>query len=344
MQGNKGYNILVDGNTFEGCTGGIFINGSGQPAINVIRLTNNVFEGGGMFAYLGDTISGVISNNYLETNKIGLTTTKKCVILLDRTSSGTYLANFTITNNMYSAETEQNNDEEFSFIRFDNYGTQHLEKVIIASNWTSTKLSSHTVGTSYANTTGTAKQQANLYGTPLNVSKNFKSKSYSVALSSSAVSADSIRVLKFRHTDSSISYGTSVDIRLQCEFVTASGGNISNGFIGFTAYLYTAGYSLGLGRNINALIGNPLVMFQGADVKLGNGVAGYTTSAPFTSPEITISPSEESGVFEVWVSGYTKPTATNFGAAAELKVLAKAEIYSGWTTGTTDKASLFELN
>lgn len=63
------FNLDVSNNYFEACGNPIAVDGSGDPACNMIRINNNVLEGGsGTPILLGGVFGGVIQGNYFEAN------------------------------------------------------------------------------------------------------------------------------------------------------------------------------------------------------------------------------------------------------------------------------------
>lgn len=63
------YNLTVDSNFFEGCSGCVYVDSPNDTACNGIRITNNVMESAGFKpVILGNVFGGVISGNYFENN------------------------------------------------------------------------------------------------------------------------------------------------------------------------------------------------------------------------------------------------------------------------------------
>ena len=62
------FNLSFSANFSEACTRGVVVDGLGDPACNMIRITDNVIEGGGTPIRLGAVFGGVIQGNYIEQN------------------------------------------------------------------------------------------------------------------------------------------------------------------------------------------------------------------------------------------------------------------------------------
>lgn len=138
LSGKRAFNVVVTENSHENCSGGYYIDGNGQPAISNIRIVNNVFEGGGLFGSFGDTIGGVIGNNYFESNTLGDTVTKKCHIDIGFKNGSAYCG-WTIENNTAQDSTGQIADTDFCMIGTD--GHLFIKRALsINSNWTNSRI------------------------------------------------------------------------------------------------------------------------------------------------------------------------------------------------------------
>ncbi len=62
------FNLSFSANFSEACSRGVVVDGLGDPACNMIRITDNVIEGGGTPIRLGAVFGGVIQGNYIEHN------------------------------------------------------------------------------------------------------------------------------------------------------------------------------------------------------------------------------------------------------------------------------------
>ena len=129
------YNFIFDGNFCENNPGGIYIDGTGDPSINTLRVVNNLFEGGGVFLKLGSVIGGVISGNYFEANTLGDVPTLKCHIHMVRTTGG-FTSGCVISNNMFAATAAQMTDPDWRDIKFAPGVTNTAARPpVVHSNW-----------------------------------------------------------------------------------------------------------------------------------------------------------------------------------------------------------------
>ena len=130
------FNFIFDGNFCENNYGGLYIDGTGDPAINTLRVVNNLFEGGGVFLKLGAVIGGVISGNYFEENTIGDVPTLKCHIHMVRTTGG-FSSGCVISNNTFQASAAQSTDPDWRDIKFTpgvlSFG--FVRPPVVYSNW-----------------------------------------------------------------------------------------------------------------------------------------------------------------------------------------------------------------
>lgn len=135
IRAKEAYNVVFDGNLCEQCAGGIYIDSDITTyAIHNIRLTNNLFEGGGVFARLTHTIAGVITGNYFEKNTIGDIGTNKCHLDLNYDAAGAGSSNpcsWVIDGNSSQDYDTQRADVDFAMMKISgSYNT-----VAMRGNW-----------------------------------------------------------------------------------------------------------------------------------------------------------------------------------------------------------------
>ena len=132
----RAYNLNFTENFLEACVGGIFIDGSGDPAANMLRINNNVIEGGGQPIQIGGIFGGSISGNYFESNTLGSPT---CDINLGVTAS--FHKGLSLISNMFIPSAGQIADVAYSNIKFNgNTIAEGFGPAIIANTTTAPNL------------------------------------------------------------------------------------------------------------------------------------------------------------------------------------------------------------
>lgn len=142
LHGFKGYNVVFSGNKCEQCISGIRLLDPVQIfSAHNLRVVNNLYEGGGQFLRVGNTIAGVYMLNYLESNIIGDMPTAKCN--LDLTYGNTQpfdnRGSWFFAGNSFQNAPAQTADAAFRDIKID----QGVENVSFAGgDWTNSTLTS----------------------------------------------------------------------------------------------------------------------------------------------------------------------------------------------------------
>lgn len=124
---------------FENCQDGIFINGtpaenSDVYAVNNIRLVNNLFEGGGVFAACASVLAGVATGNYFEANTQGSIGVRKCHLDLNYDTvavGGSNPSTWVIDGNSSQDTLDQRNDVSFGMFSING----SYDSVCARGNW-----------------------------------------------------------------------------------------------------------------------------------------------------------------------------------------------------------------
>ncbi|RKE52727.1 hypothetical protein [Sphingobacterium detergens] len=131
------FNFTFKDNMCEGCLSGIwFKNIEGKPTVNVARIVDNIFEGGGVFLYSGPIAGGKISGNYFEGNYNAEIKAYKAHLYF-KFETGTNYMGLAIDSNNFQSHVDQKVDVGFSDIKFDgNFTTdaEYLGNVSIRNN------------------------------------------------------------------------------------------------------------------------------------------------------------------------------------------------------------------
>lgn len=129
INAKRAFNLTIDANYFEACVDSIAVDGLGDPACNMIRITNNVLEGStGTPITLGAVYGGVIQGNYFEGNS-GASTSE---IKLDVTGAA-YHRGLVISANQFQPTAAQKADSNFYNIRIANILSNGQGPVIIGN-------------------------------------------------------------------------------------------------------------------------------------------------------------------------------------------------------------------
>lgn len=118
IDSKRGFNVTVSRNFGESCYGGIYLDGDGSPAVNVIRCDGNLWESSGVFAKLGAVYAGTFIGNYFEGNSAGDLPTLKCLIELGKTGTTGYSSGVTFIGNQFGAATAYKTDVDYADVKF----------------------------------------------------------------------------------------------------------------------------------------------------------------------------------------------------------------------------------
>lgn len=170
VDAKRAYNFTFSQNFCEACSAGIYIDGMGDPAVNMFRCHGNEFEGGGLFVKLGAVLGGSIRDNYLEANSIGDVKALKCHIHMVRVSGG-YTSGFTIANNTFQATADQKIDPIWRDIKLaaNSPETAAVKHPIVTGNWSNSYqlYTENTVSIAFANGGRGGDATAQQSGTPM---------------------------------------------------------------------------------------------------------------------------------------------------------------------------------
>ncbi|QEP53229.1 tailspike protein [Acinetobacter phage BS46] len=118
IDSKRGFNVTVSRNFGESCYGGVYLDGDGSPAVNVIRCDGNLWESSGVFAKLGAIYAGTFIGNYFEGNNSGDLPTLKCLIELGKTGTTGYSSGVTFIGNQFGAANAYKTDVDYADVKF----------------------------------------------------------------------------------------------------------------------------------------------------------------------------------------------------------------------------------
>ena len=136
VDAKRAFNLAVSHNYFEACDNCVTVDGTGDPAGNQIRITDNVMEGGaGTPIILGSVFGGVITGNYFEAN-FGATT---CEINL-AVPGAAFHRGLTVIGNSFQPTATQRADTNFYSIRINKTISDGRGPVILGNTTTGPRL------------------------------------------------------------------------------------------------------------------------------------------------------------------------------------------------------------
>lgn len=81
IDAKRGYDVVITDNRMSSCAGGVYIDSTtADPAVSVLRYSDNLSQGGGLPLVVGKVIGGTISGLYSESNTAGDAPTALCDI------------------------------------------------------------------------------------------------------------------------------------------------------------------------------------------------------------------------------------------------------------------------
>lgn len=134
IEAKEAYNVVFAQNLCERCRGGIKIDGDiTDYAIHNLRVSDNLFEGGGQFLRATHTLSGLVSGNYLESNNLGAVITDRTHMNLEYNlaAGGGNPSTWLIEGNSSQDTGSQRNDTLFGMFKING----SYETVTAKGNW-----------------------------------------------------------------------------------------------------------------------------------------------------------------------------------------------------------------
>lgn len=134
IEAKEAYNVVFAQNLCERCRGGIRIDGDiTDYAIHNLRISDNLFEGGGQFLRATHTLSGLVSGNYLESNNLGAVVADRTHMNLEYNlaAGGGNPSTWLIEGNSSQDTVSQRNDTLFGMFKING----SYETVTAKGNW-----------------------------------------------------------------------------------------------------------------------------------------------------------------------------------------------------------------
>jgi hypothetical protein len=321
------YNVVFDTNQCEDCDYGITINGTDVYAVNTLRVTNNLFEGGGVFVVATSTLAGTISGNYLEENTRGDIGVKKCHFDLTYDTVAVGASNpstWVIDGNSSQDNITQRNDADFGMVKING----SFDTVVVTGNWANSAVTVSPIRTVYGNY---SRRLQNYIGTTSTQQSGFDSRSsvlprpLSFSLSGTTLTFAS---LTLEPNAVSVPYrGCVLDLSVVLKSVTA--GDHVFGECAFDCKVFISPYGSGVedgyGKptywDVKGVISN---FVQQSSEVVDNRYAASTVPVFTSTPTFNIGRS--GNILNLLATNFNAATIPNYGAITRVDAFITASI------------------
>jgi len=338
VNAKRAFNIVFVNNHCESCLKGIYIDGTGDPAVNVLRVENNLWEGGGVFLKLGSVLGYSIHGNYFEGNSQGDVPTLKCIIYMVR-STGGYSSGGSITCNGMQVSAAYTTDTDYRDIKFSGSASAlqslTVAQPVVSGNWTNSYqfISEDQVFNQFGNGTKTAggldRWNSPKLHTEARVSYSVTRRAFDAAtyLSSGAFTVCEISTTQIKALAGINNRPMTAELNLFLQQKTA--GGVVTGACVAKVLLVVQGAegSNSASASSNIYVGGSLVSF--AEIPSGSIFDTTFNSAfqkHFTNPALTIVANGADNYY-LKLSGYAAPTTANYGPANQILSHQTLEIF-----------------
>lgn len=321
IDAKRAFNINFISNFCESCSGGIYVDGLGGPAINSMRINYNVFEGGGLFVRVGDVIGGSIAYNYLESNTGDDVATENAHIVL--IAGGSSYKNVLIQGNQFQDTASQQADESFQDVKIEGEVLSNTS-VEFDANWTNSRLTNYNAIA--INDSNIEINRASEYNFPRNhqsakvdVVRYKLDKTVSADVVAGELNALTINIPNGNRND----VASIVTIDLYLDGRTAGNVQTAAAFVTLQVLINPVGTGVPASRlPDNHYVEASLLSF----VQQENGVIidkvdSYTGVTMFsTLPSVRV---ESSGnTHKIWLDSFQSPSVPNYGVITSIKTQA----------------------
>lgn len=319
------FNCHFHNNAFENCKRGIYIDGSTQPAINVLCIADNVFEGSvGLFLNLSDYIGLGVQGNYLELNTGGDVDTYGCYIRVDIKSSE-FLTGV-IHNNRFDLSAAQVADTGFECIKYTN-NTIPIANTGISNNWTDGKLVTDDQFISVSGNKANVDVQSprSAVGARVDYQTNAIAATHATNLDTGVGELTLFKFSLPNFAEESQSRRPFIG-NVNCFVQHKTTGSVVVGSDAFLLQLCVQGPE-GAGSNDNPWVGVSLVSHTPAPAgqSIDTGVPTANSVTHFTSPAISLT--DTGGVYSVAMSGFSTTSVPNYGPASQFSSHVTTELF-----------------
>jgi len=334
----RAFNIVFVNNQCESCLKGLYIDGTGDPAVNVLRVENNLWEGGGVFLKLGAVLGYSIHGNYFESNSQGDVPTLKCVIHMVRASGG-YSSGGSITCNSVQVVSAYITDTDYRDIKFVG-STSAIQSLtvaqpVVSGNWTNSYqfITEDQIFNQFGNGTKTAggleRWNSPKLHTEARVSYSVSRRAFDAAsyLSGGVFTVCEISTAQIKALAGINNRPMTAELNLFLQQKTA-GGVVTGACVAkILLVVQGAEGSNASSASPNIYVGGSLVSF--AEIPSGSVFDTTFNSAfqkHFTNPALTITANGADNYY-IKLSGYAAPTTANYGPANQILSSQTLEIF-----------------
>jgi hypothetical protein len=341
VDAKRALNFTFSGNMCEACLAGVYIDGTGDPAITVLRVEGNLFEGGGVFLKLGSILSGRISGSYLEANSSGDINTYKCHIYMVR-STGGFTSGLTIADNFFQATTAQKIDTDWRDIKFTGGSSVRVSPPVLQGNWTNSYqlITENQIVHSIGNGAFTreALSRAGLPSPPAfagvsfgKQSRDFDATTY---LSAGVYTICEISTTRLKSLASQRIPGTMIlNVFIQNK---TPGGIVVGASVANILLVWQGAEGTLSSRGVDTIfLGASLISY--AEIPAGSvfdTVNGASFKKHFTNPTVTVVANGADNYY-IKLSGYAAATNPDYGAATILRSNATMQVFSAANRANT---------
>lgn len=336
IDSKRGFNINFNRNFGESCYGGLYIDGEGAPAVNVVRCEGNLWESGGVFAKLGATYAGTFFGNYFEGNSAEDVPILKCMIELGKTGTTQYSSGVTFIGNQFGASTIYKTDPEYCDVKFSSAlsgtGLDNITPPIFIGNWTNgyRMWSEGQVLTQFGNTFsgGSARRHgAPKLHTEARVTFDLSRKDYvsATSLSGGVHTICELETSLLEAITAQANRACSADLNIFMQMKT-SNNIVLGSALAKISLLAQGAEGISVGAVNSVYVGATLTGFTQLDGGLIDSVNNISLFKHFTNPVLTL---QRVGTkYQLKLSGYAPLTGTIYGDTVKISSNSIMTIYS----------------
>ncbi len=336
IDSKRGFNINFNRNFGESCYGGLYIDGEGAPAVNVVHCEGNLWESGGVFAKLGATYAGTFIGNYFEGNTAGDVPILKCMIELGKTGSTQYSSGVTFIGNQFGASAIYKTDPDYCDVKFlsalSGTGLDNLTPPVFIGNWTNgyRMWSEGQVLTQFGNTFsgGSARRHgAPKLHTEARVTFDLSRKDFvsSTSLTGGVHVICELETSMLEAITAQANRACSADLNIFMQMKT-SNNIVLGSALAKVSLLAQGAEGISVGAVNSVYVGATLTGFVQMDGGLIDNVNNISLFKHFTNPVLTL---QRVGTkYQLKLSGYAPLTGTIYGDTVKISSNSIMTIYS----------------
>ncbi|TMV43065.1 hypothetical protein FE783_36365 [Paenibacillus mesophilus] len=335
VDSKRGFNVTFSYNMGESCYGGIYIDGDGSPAVNVIEVQRNLWESSGVLAKLGAVYAGTFMSNYCEGNSAGDLPTLKCLIEIGKVGSTAYSSGITFIGNQFGAAATYKTDVDYCDVKFKSSlsGTNldTLAPPVFVGNWSNgyRMYSEGQVVTQFGNSysgSSLSRHKAPRLHTEARVSFALSRKDFlsSTELSSGVhtIAEVDTSIIKSIATQSNRACTADLNVFMQMK---NSGGVVLGSAVAKIMLVAQGSEGIGTGASSNIYVDGSLIGFAQNNSGVIDTVNSVSLSPHFTNPSLSITQSGDKYLLKL--SGYSATPQPAYGASNRISSNCTMSIY-----------------